>query len=435
MPQAVLESITEKCPVDNTPHAFIPVVDNPPWVYCQKCLKTVEITFDQNPPDPPDPPDPQPPDDRPVKTYQASGNDDTSSLQNWINQQPSNAIYDIRGTAAINTQGLRVMGKTNVKITSTNGGGFKAIGNGAYTGPFAAMVYAEGFNDSSFDALKFNCNGKQAGGVFLCKSTRGRVLHCEAWNVAQNPAGAPWAGIYGEQCIETEIGYCHVHDTGPEVRGIWLGVSDSRRDSKPHIHHNRVERTGHSGIIAEANGPHFHDNEVYEVRQHGSAYKFIPRGPADAALFENNLAADTGNAGFMIEGSNVDPIIEVRGHVSKNCGADGTSFGGFYIVSGQGNANLNIHDCKFENCKRLGALQYVTNSQFRNMTISGNNQWSLELNNSNLTFENAGSVEMGQGNSGINVQGGATQQLTRPVVDFDLVLLIAQILRMIGKAS
>jgi hypothetical protein len=42
---------------------------------------------------------------------------------------------------------------------------------------------------------------------------------------------------------------------------------------------------------------------------------------------------------------------------------------------------------------------------------------------------------MGQGNSGINVQGGATQQLTRPVVDFDLVLLIAQILRMIGKAS
>jgi hypothetical protein len=226
-----------------------------------------------------------------------------------------------------------------------------------------------------------------------------------------------------------------VHDTGPEVRGIWLGVSDSRRDSKPHIHHCKIERVGHTGIITESSGPYVHDNEVYDIRQHGTGYKFVPRGSADAALWENNLVNGTANAGMMIEGSSVDPPIEVRGHVSKNCGAENTTFGGFYLVNGAGNNNLNFHDCSFENCRRLGAMQYVTNSQFRNMTISGNNQWSLELNNSNLSFVNAGAVEMGQGNSGINVQGGGTQTMTRQVVDYDLVLVIAQILRMIGQGA
>jgi hypothetical protein len=42
---------------------------------------------------------------------------------------------------------------------------------------------------------------------------------------------------------------------------------------------------------------------------------------------------------------------------------------------------------------------------------------------------------MGQGNSGINVQGGGTQTMTRQVVDYDLVLVIAQILRMIGQGA
>jgi hypothetical protein len=428
-----LRVIAESCPVDGTPHNFLPVPEKPGWVYCTKCLTSMELTFNPEPPDPPDPPDPEPPDPRPVRVYQANGTDDTAALQSWLNQQPNDSIYDIQGTAAINSQGVRVLGKVRVKITSSNGGGFKAISNGPYTSPFSAMVYAEGFNESEFNGLKFNSNSKQAMGIFLLKSTRGKVLKCESWGVAQNPNGAPWAGIYGEQCTETEIGYCHVHDTAPTVRGIWLGVGD-RRDSKPHIHHCKVERTGHTGIITEANGPYVHDNEVYDIPQHGTGYKFIPRGPADAAMWENNLVSGTGNAGFMMEGSTTDPPIEIRNHTFKNCGADNTTFGGFYLVNGQGNTNLNIHDCSFENCRRLGAMQYVTNSQFRNMTIkSSSDLWSLELNNANLMFQNAGKVEMGQGNSDINVQGApAPQQMQGPIVDYDKAVKIALLIRLIG---
>src|SRR5262245_40875142 len=151
MPRPNLKTITDLCPVDNRPHDFEQIMSKPGWIFCTKCATTVELTY----PDDPIPPDPIPPDPgpdpRPVKVFTATGADDTTALQNWINSQPNDAIYDIHGTAAINQNGIRFTNKNNVKVTSTNGGGFKAISDTLYNASvFSAMVYAEAFNNSAF---------------------------------------------------------------------------------------------------------------------------------------------------------------------------------------------------------------------------------------------------------------------------------------------
>lgn len=360
---------------------------------------TLTLTGNAGTPIPPNPTDP-----RPVKVFNATGGNDTAALQNWVTAQPNDAIYDIKGVAAVDRL-IRFTNKRNVKVTSSNGGGFRAVSNMDPNQGFASMVIGEGFTDSAFDGLKFNCNGKQAMGAFVFQSTRPKVLNCEVWNIARNPNGAPWAGIYGEQNTEAEVGNCNVHDTDQEVRGIWLGVG-SRLDVRPHIHHNVTRHTGHSGIIAEADGPNVHHNQVFDIYAHGTGYKFIARGGSDAVFDDNLVDGTLVGAGIMVEGSGVFPKIYIRRMTGKNCGPVGSTFGLLYVAGSAGTKNIELSGCSLDGCKSIGAAQYADSFKLtNNQVVNGPAVFHLELNCTNFQLQGSGKADIGQGCSNVWVDG------------------------------
>ena len=76
-------------------------------------------------------PPPMPPTDlRQVVEFQPGGVDDTLAFHAWLTNLPNNAVGDVLGVAAVNADGARIMGRTNVKVTSSTGGGVLVIGNG-----------------------------------------------------------------------------------------------------------------------------------------------------------------------------------------------------------------------------------------------------------------------------------------------------------------
>lgn len=356
----------------------------------------------------PIPPDPPPAaDPRPVKTFTATGGDDTSSFQAWVNTQPNNTIYEVRGSVGVNAQGIRLINRTNVTVrAAAEGGGFRAIGEGLYHTPFSSMIYCESFNGSSLERLKLDCSGKKAMGVNLMRSARTKLAGCEAWNIQGDSVGYPWAGIYGEQNADIEVDACHVHDTGVGVRGIWFGVGN-RFDVRPHIHHCATRHTGHTGIVTESEGPHVHHNQVRDVYRDGTGFKFIARGQNVDALWDDNFVADTLSAGFMIEGSGVrPPKIYVRRWTANNCGAPGTTFGFLYVSNSQGVRNLELDGAILDNCRSIGAAQYLAEAVLRNVTVkNGSDLFHYELNCNNIRQSAAGRADIGQGVTNIWVNG------------------------------
>lgn len=381
--------------IDGTPHFY--TVYNGTKVYCQKCLITANIII---PPDPPTPTDP-----RPISIFTPPAGDCTVALQNWLNVQPNNAIWDIRGLANINTAGLRISAKTNVKLTSSTGGGFKAIGNGAYSTPFSSLFYSEALTSCSFESLKFLSDGHPAMGLFLYRSTNCKILACESSGVAGGLSGAPWAGIYGERNSDTEVANCLVTALGNGIRGIWFGVGD-RFDIRPHIHHNTVRDPGHTGIVVEASGPNVHNNSAYNVLRDGTAYKFLARGAVVDALFDDNLADGTAQAAFMIEGSGIYPKTYLRRFAARNCGKIGSTFGMLYVSNALGVQNVEVSDCALTNCQRIAAMQYATNITFkRNTTANTPALVDLELNCVNIVLDQSGDVTVGPNCSDVWVNG------------------------------
>lgn len=379
--------------IDGTPHFF--TIYNGTKVYCQKCLITANIIQ----------PNPPPVDPRPITVFIPPAGDCTAAMQNWLNVQPNNAIWDIQGLANINTAGLRISSKTNVKLTSSTGGGFKAIGSGVYSTPFSSLFYSEGLASCSFESLKFLSNSRPVMGLFLNRSINCKILACESSLVAGGISGAPWAGIYGERNSDTEVANCLVSALGNGIRGIWFGVGD-RFDIRPHVHHNTVRDPGHTGIVTESSGPNVHNNSVYNSLRDGTAYKFIPRGDLVDAMFDDNLADGTANAGFMIEGSGILPKIFIRRFTANNCGQVGTTFGMLYISGSSGTANVEVSDCILNSCQRIAAMQYATGITLkRNVTTNTPAIVDLELNCTNIVLEQSGDVTIGNNCSNVWVNG------------------------------
>lgn len=398
--------MTQWC-IDGAPHFF--TVYSGTKVFCQKCLETADFLIpDPIPPDPPDPIDP-----RPVVTFTAPTGDCTAQLQNWMNTQPSNAIWDILGVASINATGLQISGKTNVKLTSSNSGGFKAIGNGSYAPAYSSLLYAANTTDCSFENLRFDGNNKSAQALFVHRSTRPKILRCEAWNIQYIPGGgAPYAALKADVCTDAEIAYNNIHDLGgidggSGVRGIWAGVGSSEYSTRPHIHHNTITRPGHTGIVTESTAPIVTDNIVTAALIQGTGYKFIPRGPIADAIFDNNTVDGTAGSGIMFEGSGVFPAhIYVRGWKASNIGKAGTTFGFVYISGSAGTRNVEIRGNNLVNCKRLANVNYGWDLKFTDNVGTGNSILiALENECHNIVVTNSGSVEIGTNCSNIVVDG------------------------------
>lgn len=393
--------------IDGTTHFF--TVYSGTHVYCQKCLELADIAQAPVPPIviPPIPTDP-----RPVQVYTPPAGDCTTALQAWMNAQPNNSIWDIRGVASINTAGLRILNRNSVKVTSSTGGGFKAIGTGLYSTPYSSLLYAEGVTDCSFESLRFDGNGKNAQALFVNKSLRPLIRSCEAWNI-QNilGGGAPYAAIKADACTDPEISFCNVHDTGGKdndsgVRGIWCGVG-GEYSIRPKIHNNTAMNTGHTGIVTESSGPIVINNTVANVLIQGTGYKYIARGAVADAILDSNTVDSCVGSGIMVEGSPVHPAhIYIRNWAASNVGAAGTSFGMVYISGSDGTKNVEVSGNTLTNCKRIANINYGYNLVFRDNVVTGGvNTIDLENEVHGVIVTRSGFVNVGSNVTNVVVDG------------------------------
>jgi hypothetical protein len=374
-------------------------------IYCPACgvhVANLEMVI---------PPDPIPPtpDGRPVVSYTPHGGDDTAAFQAWLDAQHDNTIFDIRGVVGIGRAGIILRNRTGITLMSSVGGGCRAIGSGAYNTPYSSMLYLEGMTDSSVEKMRLDGNGGNAQGVFFNKSTRPKVLYCEAWNIRHMQSGPPFAAVKVDESTDAEIAWNNVHDlTGVEggegVRGIWCGVGGCF-SIRPNIHDNTVRSPGHTGIITESSGPRVSSNRVEGVMIQGTGYKFIARGDDAEAVFDQNVVDRTVGAGFMIEGSGSFSKTIVRGWTASNVGKDGTSFGFLYVSGGSGTRNVEVSECRLTNCKRVSNLNYAYDFIFRDLTIDGPALVACENEAHGINLTNAGDVEIGHNVSNVWVDG------------------------------
>lgn len=375
---------------------------------CPKCSTAFDIVVSGNPT--PIPPDPTPVDPRPVQVFTPSGGDDTAALQDWLNAQPSDAIYDIRGVAQISSSGVTMAGKKNVKVTSTTGGGFRAI-SPHYDSAYASLVYAPNNDSVSFENLLFDIAHNSAQGLFIHKSPNSKILRCEVKDIVYVPRdGPPYAAIKGDLCDNLEIGGCNIHDldSAPQmaVRGLWIGVGNELT-SRAYIHDCVCSHTGHTGIVVEGNGPRVINNKVSATYGGGSGYKFVPRGDPDEAIWDNNIVDGTSNGGFMIEGSDSKPSkIWVRNWQASNVGRDGTTFAFLYVAGDAGTSNVQMSGCKLDNCKRVATLLYASNFAFSDLTVT-NGEPIIECYQDcdGVTLVNAGRATIGPRVTNVWVDG------------------------------
>lgn len=397
--------ITERC-IDNNPHFCIIWYESESdgtLVFCQKCLKVFKLAQ-------PEPPQPEPPGEGDSIIFRATLGDDTAALQAILDNLSKDLV--IEGFAGINSNGLslRSVGGRKISGAGVSGGGFRALSDGPYSTPYSSMFFGEHLDACIFENLKFDCNAKNVQGIFLNLTTNCLITGCEVWNIRHiSGVGIPYAGIKVDASTDIEIAYNYVHDTtGADgdsgVRGIWAGVGN-QFCTRPHIHHNKVERTGHTAIVTESEAPRVHDNAVRDALTQGTGYKFIPRGGSAEAFLDFNIAENTVGSALMIEGSESVPVhIWVRNWTASNIGKDGTTFG-FLYVSGQPLRNISVADCQLVNCKRTCNLNNVSAAFFTGLRLSGTGAAALENNVHNVTFQNAGTVEIGRNVSDIWVDG------------------------------
>jgi hypothetical protein len=396
--------LTQRC-IDGAPHNFQVLIDL--WVFCSKCLTITELIVDESGGSPPDPSD-----GRPVIVFNATGGDDTQALQNFINGQGNNVILDIHGVAGIGGQGVTIQSKIGVKITSTTGGGCKAISDGQYSTPYSSMLYGNNLTECTFEDLQLDGNGKNAQGLYLNQCVRSKMLRLHAWNIRHAASGPPYAALKADSSVDIEVGHCNVHDlsgaggNGEGVRGIWLGVGGSFC-VRPYIHDCLVVNPGHSGIVTESSAPRVVNNKVHEVVIDGTGYKFIARGDPAEADYSDNYVESTANGGFMIEGSDVHPTkIYVRNWVARDVGGMGTSFGMLYVSGSQGVRNVVGENWNLDGCMRIANFNYLFDSTFKDIVVNdGPPVSALEHEVHNIQFNNAGTVEIGSNVTQIWVDG------------------------------
>ena len=339
----------------------------------------------------------------------AGGRDETERFQNWVNNLPAaDCTAKINGIVDINERGIVISDKTNIRFTTDDYGGFRAISQQTYQTPYSSLVYVANTSRCVFEGLIFNGNGSRAQGIFIHKSERPEIIGCEVYDIKNSDSGPPFAGIKVDACQFPVIRDCYIHNLGGAagkegVRGIWCGVNDSEYCVQPLIEGNVIENTGHTGISTESSGPIIRKNQVMSVSIQGTGYKFIPRGEPLQALFEENLVNGTHDSGIMIEGSNSQPQVIIQKFEAFNIGHSGSSFGFAYLNRA---SRVTLSDNLLHNCKRVANLNNCNQIDFLNNDVStGDSRVALESNNNTVYIDNSGTAELGSNNTNIYVNG------------------------------
>jgi hypothetical protein len=345
-----------------------------------------------------------------------SAGDDTSTVQTRFNSVANNGTIDFQNTTNpcdIGTAGVSLGGMTNVRITTSvtppAAGTIRGAAAGLYTTAYSTILYVTTCTDCLIDKLKINANSTKGQGVFCHHCVDSSMQNLEVYAIDDDQTGI---GVYAAiKCDDGSGNFImanNVHDTdginGMEgVRGIWAGVG-GEYETNITISGNTVATVGHSGIVSESSHPIVTNNTISGVNIQGTGLKFIGRGAAADAIWDNNSINGTARgAGFQMDGSAThNPNVYVRNNTFSNISTEvGANFGAFYLSGSEGGGSYNVRFTGniLNSLKSIAGINNAHFILFQNNTIvtpTGccGNQVAMEFANDNITLLNSGDADI-----------------------------------------
>jgi hypothetical protein len=283
-------------------------------------------------------------------------NTDTTAVQNSINALSSGQSLKMTCKALINSSGITISGKTNIKFWGTGlGTGLQATSTTGLTssGGFAgsAMIKIVNCTDCLVTGLDFDSNGIAVTAFLLDSSLRTEVNGNYMHNVGCTVSGSdcsPSAIVLGDgnnntryigNTVYTSAG-CGTNCNG--VRGMWL------RESGTLEWGNTVYGTGGTGQPCNCRDLQQAYNFVHDVSG-GSGLKLSGAGgPANQNVgttdIHHNLVDNT-NQFIRLEETATTSTLKIRDNEARNMvGPGGTAGDGIYANSSPMNNTQITHN-------------------------------------------------------------------------------------------
>jgi hypothetical protein len=358
------------------------------------------------------PPGTEPPTDIPPGAIiiEPSGGDDTQRLRDAVSSLPEGGTLMLKGmfrvSDTIKLEGGRyrtVCGYPNVRSGIL-------VENADMPGAYGSMLQLVDAIGSTMRDLEIDVQGRSTQPMIVERGEDNTVARLYVHDVGYQDTSDPTlAAIHSEKSTRLHIVGNRIERTGGRIdvdsgiRGIWMG----KGHTDLLVEDNDVSDTGHTCIAVEPCSGVVRRNKAYNSLTQGSLYKITGHPEAatlDRVEFYDNYGQNAKNTGLMTEAAAFQSIDVHHNHF-KDCGAQGTTFGAFYC-SQWTTTNLHFHDNIIENCRSVGGMLRSQGCKIENnQIIGGDNTLWLESDDTDITVNNSGRVNVGANCSNIWVDG------------------------------
>jgi hypothetical protein len=358
----------------------------------------------------PEPPDPEPPElPEGAAIISPSGGDDTQLLRDAVGQLPEGGALVLKGMFRVSDT-IKLEGGRNRTVCGCPGERSGILVESAdMPGMYGAMLHLRNAEGSVFRDLEIDAQGHSTCPIEVDGGSDNEIARVHIHDIGFSGGSDPTlAAIHSESGTRLHVHHNRIERTGGNrdkdegIRGIWLG----KGQVDPLVEDNEVSDTGHTCIAVEPCSGIIRRNKAYRSMTQGSLYKIIRHPQASYAAkveFYENYGEESRHAGLMLETADFE-LVDVHHNHFVGCGEQGTTFG-FLYTSGSTTRNARVHDNVVENCRSFGAMNRSDSCVIENNTISGENTLWLEFDDTNITVNNSGRVNVGADCSNIVVDG------------------------------